>query len=191
LDPPSTGEQFLRDRKARIEAGSKPISTEVSMPWGVSAGDAAQPSPIPMAYVDRVTGAQLAAGDGEIVWDFDMVERSHSFRTDWMQAKGLRPERCKVWSVRGDSMEPRYCSGDVVLIDMSDRKPVHGKVYGLVGDDGLRIKQLRRTGSGGWEMYSFNPDQGRYPPEPIVQHADGRESHAIIGRVRWRGGDED
>lgn len=141
--------------------------------------------PTELAYVSRVVGAHLSAGSGEVLWDVDEVENSHSFRVDYMQSKGLRPERCKVWTVRGDSMEPRYRSGDIVLINMAEREPMHGKVFALVGDDGLRIKQLRR-GATAWEMHSFNPDQTRYPPEPIVD-----ENYAIIGRVRWRGGDED
>lgn len=154
----------------------------------LSAGSNAEPVPLKatgLVYVDKVTGAHLAAGSGEVVYDFDNVEKSHSFRVDWMQEKRLRPERCKVWSVRGDSMEPRYSSGDVVLIDMSDREPRHGKVFALVGDEGLRIKQLRR-GPAGWEMHSFNPDQSKYPPEPIVS-----DNYAVIGRVRWHAGDED
>ena len=141
-----------------------------------------------LTYVAKVKGAKLSAGPGEIpevLWDIDEVQRSHGFREDYMQERGLNPERCKVWSVRGESMEPRYRSGDIVLIDMSSREPIHGKVFALIGDDGLRIKQLRR-GATHWEMHSFNPDQNRYPPEPIIG-----ESHAIIGRVRWRGGDED
>lgn len=136
-------------------------------------------------YVSRVKGAALKAGTGEVLWDFDEIDKSHSFRLDWMQRKGLRADRCKVWTVRGDSMEPRYYSGDIVLIDMADRTPVHGKVYALVGEDGLRIKQLRRTPTG-WEMYSYNPDKDTYPTEPIVD-----DNFAIIGRVRWRAGEED
>jgi len=135
--------------------------------------------------VTRVYGASLAAGSGEVLWDINEVEGSHAFRQDYLQKRGLRVEHCRVWNVRGDSMEPRYCSGDIVLIDMRDRNPVHGKVFALVGEEGLRIKQLRRTASG-WEMHSFNPDQVRYPPEPIID-----DNYAIIGRVRWRGGDED
>lgn len=140
---------------------------------------------IELAYVTKVCGAQLSAGSGEVIWDMDEVRNSHGFRADYMRSRGLRAEKCKVWSVRGDSMEPRYRSGDIALIDMSDREPSHGKVFALVCEDGLRIKQLRR-GASGWEMHSFNPDQNRYPPEPILS-----DNCAIIGRVRWRGGDED
>lgn len=139
----------------------------------------------PLEYIAKVTGAHLSAGAGEVLWEVDEIQKSHAFRSDYLREKGLRPDKCKVWTVRGDSMEPRYRDGGVVLIDMSDRTPVHSKVYALVGEDGLRIKQLRR-GVVGWEMHSYNPDQNKYPPEPIVG-----ENYAIIGRVRWYAGDED
>lgn len=137
-------------------------------------------------YVPRVTGGKLSAGSGEILWEIDEEINAVAFRLDWMQAKGLKPSRCKVWRVRGDSMDPRYSNGDSLLIDMSDRQPKHGKFYALIGEDGLRVKQLRATNQGGWEMYSINADKDRYPTEPIVQG-----NYEIIGRVRGRSGDED
>ncbi len=139
-----------------------------------------------MVYVPAVLGAHLSAGAGEVIYDADEEVNAVAFRLDWMQMKGLRPERCKVWRVRGDSMEPRYSNGDSLLIDMGDRTPRHGKNFALVGDDGLRVKQLRAMAGGGWEMYSLNPDKSRYPTEPIV-----KDNYAVIGRVRGRSGDED
>lgn len=138
-----------------------------------------------MWSINRVVGAKLAAGTGEVFWEADEVEKSFSFRRDWMQRKGLTPERCKVWAIRGDSMEPKYASGDVLLIDMADRERRHGKIYALVGDEGLRVKQLLRTESG-WTMRSFNQDKTRYPDEPIVEG-----NVAILGRVRGHAGDDD
>lgn len=138
-----------------------------------------------LIFVNRVVGAKLAAGTGEILWEADELDKSHGYRRDYMQAKGLSPDRCKVWAIRGDSMEPKYSSGDVLLIDMSDREPRHGKVFALIGDDGLRVKQLLRTETG-WLMHSYNPDKFRYPDEPLV-----KGNYAIIGRVRAHAGDDD
>lgn len=143
-------------------------------------------TPDPLAYVDKVAGAHLSAGNGEVFWDHEQVDKSHAFRLDWMQKKGLRAKRCKVWTVRGDSMDPKYPHGSWVLINMGERDPVHGKNFALIGDDGLRLKQLRRSETGGWIMHSLNADQSKYPPEPIVG-----ENYAIIGRVRGHGGDDD
>jgi phage repressor protein C with HTH and peptisase S24 domain len=143
-------------------------------------------APDALTYVDKVCGASLSAGNGEVFWDHEQIDKSHAFRLDWMQKKGLRAERCKVWTVRGDSMDPKYPHGSWVLINMSEREPVHGKNFALIGEDGLRLKQLRRSEAGGWIMYSLNPDQSKYPPEPIVG-----ENYAVIGRVRGHGGDDD
>lgn len=139
-----------------------------------------------MVFVPAVRGAHLSAGTGEYVYEADEEVNAVAFRQDWMASKGLRPERCKVWRVRGDSMEPRYSNGDSLLLDMSDRTPRHGKNFALVGEEGIRVKQLRAMPGGGWEMYSLNPDKSRYPTEPIVN-----DNYAIIGRVRGRSGDED
>jgi len=139
-----------------------------------------------MAYVDKVIGGNLSAGMGQVLWDFEQVDRSHAFRLDWMQSKGLNADRCKVWTVRGDSMDPKYPHGSWVLINMAETQPVHGKNYALIGEDGVRLKQLRRSASGGWEMHSLNADKDKYPPEPIVD-----DNYTIIGRVRGHGGDDD
>ena len=139
-----------------------------------------------LLFVDKVAGAKLSAGNGEILWDFEQIDRSHAFRMEWMQAKRLRPDRCKVWSVSGDSMDPKYPHGSWVLINMGEREPVHGRNFALIGAEGLRLKQLRRSELGGWVMHSLNADQARYPPEPIID-----ENYAIIGRVRAHGGDDE
>lgn len=139
-----------------------------------------------LLFVDKVMGAHLSAGNGEVLWDFEQIDRSHAFRMDWMQSKRLKPERCKVWTVRGDSMESKYPHGSWVLINMAERDPVHGRNFALIGSDGLRLKQLRRSELGGWVMHSLTTDQTKYPPEPIVD-----DNFAIIGRVRAHGGDDD
>ena len=153
---------------------------------GGSASPRREPAHGPnLVWVNKINGARLSAGSGEVIYDVEEQQNSHGFRADYMQRRGLKAQRCKLWTVKGDSMEPRYSSGDVVLIDMSDREPRHGKVFAIVGDNELRIKQLIKDVAG-WSMRSLNPDKVRYPDEPIT--SDGV---AIIGRVRWRGGDED
>lgn len=140
----------------------------------------------PLVYVDKVAGAQLSAGNGHIAWDFERIDKSHAFRLSWMQKKGLRADKCKVWTVSGESMWPYYPHGSWVLINEAQREPLHGKNFGLIGEDGFRLKQLRRSESGGWTMHSLNPDQNKFPPEPIVS-----DNYTIIGRVRGHGGDDD
>lgn len=133
-------------------------------------------------FVDRVIDAHLSAGNGEVIWDFDIVSGSRAFERSWMQKEGLRADRCKLWNVRGDSMWPEFSDGDSVLVNMADRDIVSGNVYALVGDDGLRIKRLYNR-EGYVEMRSDNPQQHVYPPEQIKDH-----NYAVIGRVVWKAG---
>lgn len=151
-----------------------------------AAKSAAHDDPGPaLVWVNKIEGARLSAGNGEVIYDLEERQNSHGFREEYMQRRGLKATQCKLWTVKGDSMEPRYSSGDVVLLDMSDREPRHGKVFAIVDNNELRIKQLIKDAAG-WTMRSFNPDKVRFPDEPITN-----DGFAIIGRVRWRGGDED
>lgn len=135
------------------------------------------------AFVARARGPRLSAGTGEVVWDFEEIDRSHAFRRDWMQRARLNPARCKLFEVRGDSMSPTLNDGDMVMINMADRDVLSGEVYALITDDGLRVKRLQRRTDGKIWMLSDNPDQRQFPAEPIES-----ETAAVIGRIVWRGG---
>lgn len=135
-----------------------------------------------LVYVNRIDGVHLSAGTGEIIWDSEEIYRVRAFELDWMQAEGYNPDRCKVFHVRGDSMEPAINSGDAVMVNMAQREPLNGEVFALVGEDGLRVKRLHKRG-GGVYMHSDNQViPGRYPDEPIVGN------YAILGQVVWKAG---
>ena len=128
--------------------------------------------------LDMVTGASLSAGNGEVLWDVEVVEKSHAFQRAWLQKMGVRPERCKLWSARGDSMSPSIEDGATVLIHMADREPKDGKVFALITEDGLKVKRLFKVG-GQWVARSDNPLKHLYPDIPLDEHA------CIIGRAVW------
>ncbi|WP_162932145.1 LexA family transcriptional regulator [Solimonas sp. K1W22B-7] len=136
-----------------------------------------------VVYVSKVTGAKLAGGRGEIIHDFEEVDKSHSFRREWMAQAGLSPDKCKLWDVTGDSMSPTLNHGDSVMIHTAEREVVSGKVYALIAEDGMRVKRLIRRADGIVVMHSDNPMQHLYPPEPILS-----ETVAIYGRVVWKAG---
>lgn len=134
-------------------------------------------------YINRVKGPHLSAGNGELLWDYEELERSHAFRKDWLRNRRLDPRRCKLWDVRGESMSPTLSDGDTVMINLAERDVISGEVYALIAEDGLRVKRLQRRADGLIWMLSDNPMQHKYPPEPITStHA------AVIGRVVWRSG---
>lgn len=131
-------------------------------------------------YVAKVDGARLSAGSGEVIYDFEELDASHSFQREWMKKKGLDPKRCKLWEVRGDSMYPTFPDGSTVLINLAQRDPVSGKVFALITDDGLRLKRLHKRADGVWEIRSDNTEKNLYPTEVMTPGAV-----AILGRLRW------
>jgi phage repressor protein C with HTH and peptisase S24 domain len=131
-------------------------------------------------YVNFVKGAHLSAGSGEVMWDFDEVEHSHSFNRQWMQKRGLDSKRCKMWEVKGDSMWPTIPAGSAVMINTAERDPINRKIFAIITDEGLRLKRLLRRVDGQWEIHSDNPDKNQYPVEPFTPG-----QIAILGRMRW------
>lgn len=135
-------------------------------------------------FVGRVRGARFAAGNGELVFEAEEIDKSHGFRRDYMERRGLNPQKCKLFTVKGESMLPTIADGALVLVNLADREIVTGLIYALITDDGLRVKRLYRRADGLVEMRSDNPMQHLYPPEAIT---DGNA--AVMGRVVWQAAD--
>lgn len=135
-------------------------------------------------FVGRVKGARFAAGNGELVFEAEEIDKSHGFRREYMERRGLSAERCKLFTVKGESMLPTLADGALVLVNMADRGVASGSIYALITEDGLRVKRLYRRADGLIEMRSDNPMQHIYPPEVIT---DGNA--AVMGRVVWQAAD--
>lgn len=132
-----------------------------------------------LVYVSRIVDAHLSAGSGELIYDFDEVPLSRAYDAEWMRSQGLKPDRCKVWPVRGDSMLPTIPAGSHVLIDTTSREPKHDRIFAIVTDDGLRLKRLLKESSSSWKIYSDNPMKTSYPTEDFVPGVT-----AIYGQCR-------
>lgn len=136
-----------------------------------------------LVYVNLIDKVHIAAGSGEVIWDMEERYKARAFEAEWMAQEGLRAERCKIIKVKGDSMEPTINHGDAVMINMAQREVIHGEVFALIGDEGLRVKRLHKR-AGAIYMHSDNQMiAGKYPDEPIE---DG--NYAIVGQVIWRAG---
>lgn len=133
-------------------------------------------------FVDRVRGPHLSAGSGEVIWDYEEIDRSHAFQTDWIRAEGWNPRRLKLFEISGSSMDPTLKHGDTVMVNLAARDVSSGLVYALVTEDGLRAKRLHKRSGEIW-MHSDNPDQLKYPPEPIRD-----QNAAVIGEIVWKAG---
>jgi phage repressor protein C with HTH and peptisase S24 domain len=121
----------------------------------------------------------LAAGDGHVS-GFDEVIGSLKFKRSFLRACGVKPDQAKVVDVKGHSMHPTIPDGAVVLIDLSRKEPVEGKIYALARPaEGIVIKRLKKL-DGLWMATSDNPSNAPFPIH------DG-EPVTVIGRAVWFG----
>lgn len=91
----------------------------------------------------------------------------------------LDPANLIALPVRGTSMEPMLFEDDVVVIDKSDRKPIHREVYAVNFNGEALVKQLLYR-AGQWYLHSVNPDVG-----PVTVRSG---ECSIVGRVVYQPG---
>lgn len=123
---------------------------------------------------------KLSAGNGEECLEqtekFDMPFQNYFF-----SSRRIKPENAVIVRVKGNSMEPKYEDGGVVLIDLADKEIIDGETYAIRHFDVLRIKKLSISMTdGSLIIESLNPkwEAVKVPSEQI-------ENITIIGRVRW------
>lgn len=97
--------------------------------------------------------------------------------TDWIERNGYSRDKLIAITVRGESMEPTFYEGDLVVINTADIQPVAGAVYAVNYEGEPAIKRLARD-AGRWWLVSDNVDQRRYYRQSF--HSDTSQ---IIGRV--------
>tara|TARA_R110002124_G_scaffold133116_18_gene295768 strand:+ start:817 stop:1545 length:729 start_codon:yes stop_codon:yes gene_type:complete len=123
---------------------------------------------------------ELAAGSGGIVYQ----ERNGPklrFSKSTLRRCNVEPENAACVKVNGNSMEPRLYDGDVVGVDLGDKKIVDGKIYAINHDGLLRVKRLYLVGGGGIRINSFNNLE--HPDEKVS--AEERRTINVIGRIFW------
>jgi len=121
----------------------------------------------PPAYVPVVAAVAAGAG-GEIEED----------QCGYQAAFGIaRPQECKYFKVRGDSMSPQILDGDLVLVRMQRQVESGQLAVVLVGSEEGLIKQVRYSADS-LVLFSFNP---AYPPRVFV--GDEAGAVTIWGRV--------
>lgn len=97
--------------------------------------------------------------------------------TAWIERHGYMREKLIAITVRGESMEPTFYEGDLVIINTADRTPVSGGVYAVNYEGEPAIKRLARD-AGRWWLVSDNVDQRRY-----YRQSFAGDTSQIIGRV--------
>lgn len=96
-----------------------------------------------------------------------------------IESKGLIPHELLAIGVKGDSMEPMFLDGDVVVVNTVDKTPVNRGVYAINFKNESCIKQLLHRG-GQWYLHSMNPDHD------MVNVRSGECE--VIGRVVYQPG---
>jgi len=120
-----------------------------------------------------------SAGPGGLVEGETRRRRGAQFSPELLRALGVRPEAASMIRVQGDSMMPTLEDGDEILVDR-DRRRIEGRggVFVIRLDGELMVKRLR-TGVGGIEVISDNPDwDTRVVPAKALD---------VVGRVAWLG----
>jgi hypothetical protein len=79
----------------------------------------------------------------------------------------------------GDSMEPTYSDGDILLVDVGVRNCDVDGIYVLEANDRLFIKRVTERFDGVHEITSDNPKV------KTVQALDGSQPVDVLGRVIW------
>lgn len=111
----------------------------------------------------------------------DVVVGRLTVSPQWV-AKTLKPTR--IENLRfihgyGDSMEPTFSDGDILLVDTGIRACDVDGVYVLSANDRLFIKRVTERFDGVHEITSDNPRV------KTVQELDGSRPVTVLGRVVW------
>ena len=125
--------------------------------------------------------ARLSAGTGSFETSADVV-RHYAFREDFLRRKGS-PSHMALLRVSGDSMEPRICHNDVVLVDQSQKDPVPGRIYAVSVEDLVYLKVVNAM-PGRLILSSYNP---AYPPIEACTTDQLADLVRIVGRAVWVG----
>lgn len=101
----------------------------------------------------------------------------------WVNRKGYNAEQLISFEVHGESMEPTFYEGDIVVINLADKQLIDNGVYAINYEGEAVIKRLSRD-AGQWWLMSDNPDQRKY----YRRRCAGVEC-IVIGRVVYRQGE--
>ncbi|WP_246038608.1 S24 family peptidase [Chitiniphilus eburneus] len=122
---------------------------------------------------------RASCGDGKLMWEIDLMGQRNAFRKAWADRLEISPEHSATLVAEGDSMEPRICDGDSLVVDYRKSDIRDGKVYALIWQGEFYIKRLLKEAGGGVVLHSDN--EAKYPARRIpAEHLDELQ---IIGRI--------
>ena len=119
-----------------------------------------------------LVAASLSAGVGSLQTEADVLDY-FAFRSDWLCRKG-NPDKMVLMKVYGDSMEPDYLSGDILLVQSTPTIEVGEVGVFTLNGDGY-VKELGES-----ELLSRNPE---YDPIPIHESDSLQCWGRVIGKT--------
>lgn len=139
--------------------------------------DVAEPDDPKLTIIPKVRLRLTAGLSGFEVEPEPYDGSSTTVPTAWIERNGYSRDKLIAIRVRGESMEPTFYEGDLVVINTADTQPVAGAVYAVNYEGEPAIKRLARD-AGRWWLTSDNSDQRRFYRQSFQS-----DTSQIIGRV--------
>ncbi|MFB2553379.1 S24 family peptidase [Ciceribacter sp. sgz301302] len=124
-----------------------------------------------------------SAGRGEIAYREHPVNEV-TFERRFLREIGAQPDSCHIMWAKGDSMQPTFPDGAMLIVDQSQQIVDDGRIYVFNADGNLLVKRARWRFDGRLELVSDNV-AGNYPIETFA--ADRIVDLIVVGRVVWYG----
>lgn len=124
---------------------------------------------------------QASMGYGVEVYS-ETQTATYSISAQLIKTLGINPNKSHIIFGLGNSMEPTILGGDSLLVDLSKKDIVDGKIYCVRYDGQLYTKRLQRLSKTKLKMISDNKDY-----EPIFIDFNEAIDFEVIGEIRWCG----
>ena len=123
-------------------------------------------------------------GDGYVIHSEQIVDHL-AFKKSWVSKElGTDPQNLLLIYSIGDSMEPTFSSGDLLLVDRNKARMKGDGIYLINFDDGLIVKRLEWMMDGTMVIRGDNTSVSR---EQKLTYIEMEKLH-LLGRVVWVGG---
>ena len=121
--------------------------------------------------------SRLKQKGGEFIFE-ESPEEAYAFRKNWVLRIATHMNNLLMLHIRGDSMEPLICSGDVVMVDKGLLDINEGCIYAIAVEDMVYLKKLSLMPTGRVKVFSENKEAS----EPFEID---RQDLRILGEVIW------
>jgi phage repressor protein C with HTH and peptisase S24 domain len=127
---------------------------------------------------------ESSAGGGSVIHSEQIVDHL-AFKANWVSKElGTDPKYLLLIHSVGDSMEPTFRSGDLLLVDRNKARVKGDGIYLINFDDGLIVKRLEWMMDGTVVIRGDNTSVSREQKITAIE----MEKLNILGRVVWVGG---